>query len=98
MGIVENSIFLTIIILLTVLLIVLIVGSFYFYNLAIKRSRKEFLVNNKDLEQIKDNNSVEEEIHISKGAGHGMAYVIDKRNYERKVTAFLSRFIDQGEL
>ncbi|MFD2115169.1 alpha/beta fold hydrolase [Paenibacillus yanchengensis] len=36
---------------LCVIVAVLIIASFYFYNVAIKRNKKQFLKNNKDLEQ-----------------------------------------------
>jgi fermentation-respiration switch protein FrsA (DUF1100 family) len=51
----DNSIFLIVGILIIILLTALVAGSFYFYNVAIKRSKKEFLMNNKDLEQIQNN-------------------------------------------
>ena len=60
MGTIENSILTTISIFIIIMVIALVAGSFYFYNLAIKRSRKEFLTNNKDLEQIHKNNEIEE--------------------------------------
>lgn len=53
-----------IIVIIVIIVLALASSSFYFYNIAIRRSKKEFLTNNKDLEQLqsdKDKRNSQEE-------------------------------------